>query len=72
MSLDIGFEVSKAHLCWLVLCVTLTNLESSIRKEAKLRKCLPEIQLEGIFSFSDQMESSQPMVAGAILGLSKS
>jgi hypothetical protein len=30
---------------WLVLCVNLTQLELSQRKELQLRKCLHEIQL---------------------------
>jgi hypothetical protein len=41
-------------LYWLVLGVNLTQLELSQRKELQLRKCLQEIQLEGIFSISDQ------------------
>jgi hypothetical protein len=32
----------------------LTQLELSNRKELQLRKCLHEIQLQGIFSISDQ------------------
>ena len=32
-------------LYWLVLCVNLTQLELSQRKELQLRKCLQEIQL---------------------------
>jgi hypothetical protein len=39
---------------WLVLCVNLTQLELSQRKELQVRKCLHEIQLWGIFSISDQ------------------
>jgi hypothetical protein len=39
---------------WLVLCVNLTQMELSQRKELQLRKCLHENQLLGIFSISDQ------------------
>jgi hypothetical protein len=35
----------KYYVYWLVLCVNLTQLELSQRKELQLRKCLHEIQL---------------------------
>jgi hypothetical protein len=49
-------ELGTDHVClsgsgllylvyWLVLCVNLTQLELSQRKELQLRKCLHEIQL---------------------------
>ena len=52
---------------WLVLCVNLTQLELSQRKELQLGKRLHGIQLWGIFSISDQ--GGGPLVGGAISGL---
>jgi hypothetical protein len=52
---------------WLVLCVNLTQLELSQRKELQLGKCLHEIQLWGMFSISDQRGG--PLVGGTISGL---
>jgi hypothetical protein len=49
-----GERTYNAHVYWLVLCVNLTQLELSQRKELQLRKCLQKIQLQGIFSISDQ------------------
>jgi hypothetical protein len=37
-----------------VLCVNLTQLQLSQRKELQWGKCLQEIQLWGIFSISDR------------------
>jgi hypothetical protein len=48
------YQVDKGSLYWLVLGVNLTQLELSQRKELQLRKCLHEIQLQGIFSISGQ------------------
>ena len=45
----------------------LTQLELSQKKELQFRKCLHEIQLQGIFSISDQ--GGGPLVGGAISGL---
>jgi hypothetical protein len=53
-------------LYWLVLCVNLTQLELSQRKEPPLRKCLHESQLLGIFSISDQVGRAQSTVGDAI------
>jgi len=47
-------KLTMGQLYWLVLCVNLTQLELSQRKELQLRKCLHEIQLEGIFLISNQ------------------
>ena len=47
-------KLTRGQLYWLVLCVNLTQLELSQRKELQLRKCLHEIQLQGSFSISDQ------------------
>jgi hypothetical protein len=38
-------QYQPTSLYWLVLCVNLTQLELSQRKEVQLRKCLHEIQL---------------------------
>ena len=58
-------KLTRGQLYWLVLCVNLTQLELSQRKELQVRKCLHEIQLWGIFSISDQ----GPLVGGTISGL---
>jgi hypothetical protein len=38
-------KFKAAQVYWLVLCVNLTQLELSQRKELQVRKCLHEIQL---------------------------
>jgi hypothetical protein len=56
------------QLYWLVLCVNLTQLESSQRKKLQVRKCLHEIQLKGIYSIGGQGEGGL-IVGGTISGL---
>ena len=48
-------KLTRGQLYWLVLCVNLTQMELSQRKELQLRKCLHEIQVWGVFSISDQV-----------------
>jgi hypothetical protein len=47
-------KLTRGQLYWLVLGVNLTQLELLQRKDLQLGKCLHEIQLQGIFSTSDQ------------------
>jgi hypothetical protein len=46
-------KLTRCQLYWLVLCVNLTQARV-IRQTSLLTKCPHDIQLEGIFSISDQ------------------
>jgi hypothetical protein len=51
------------------VAVNLTQLQSLERKEPQLRKCFHEIQVEGIFSISDQEGEGPALCGWAIAGL---
>ena len=53
---------------WLILCVNLTQAGVITEKGAFLEEMSHAIQLQGIFSISDQGRRAQPIVGGAIAG----
>ena len=61
--------IQRALVCWLILCVNLTQARVIREEEAQLRECLHDIQAKGVFSTTDQWETAQPTVGGAIPGL---